>query len=121
MYGNVRRYLLATLLCGLFAWVYETMSHGVIALPMVLLPLWPLLMGALPAWLLVRLGMPAGPWPRRLWALAVVTLTIASALHGVLAIYGTETDAAMPLYAASTCLVLASLVVFWWENRRFSA
>lgn len=118
MSGNARRYLLAALLCGLFAWAYESLSHGVIALPMALLPLWPLLMGALPAWLSARLGMPAGPWPRRLWALAVVTLTMASALHGVLAIYGTEPGAALPLYAAGTGLAVTAAVDYQWENRR---
>ena len=74
-----------TLFCILFAAVYEMFSFGVYSLHMILMFLYPLLLGALPC-LFFRQG--AG----RFWNDGILLLTGGSLLSGVLEIYGTSSS-----------------------------
>ena len=107
---TVRRYLLAALGAAVFAAVYEAFSHGVISGWMVCLPLWPLLLGALP--FAVLRGW--SEWSRALWHAAVATLTAGRLVRGVLAIYGTTNEATAVFSIAGSVLMAAS--VFLWKR-----
>lgn len=87
-------YLLITLFCGLFSFVYELFSHGVYSPYMVCLFVIPLLLGVLPHLVpgFARANSPTAQWQRLTQSIAVATLTIGSALQGIVEIYGTTSD-----------------------------
>ena len=72
-----------SLFCILFAVIYEMFSFGVYSMPMILMFLYPLLLGALPCLIFHR---STG----RLWNDGILLLTGGSLLAGVLEIYGTS-------------------------------
>ncbi len=74
-----------TLFCIIFAFVYEMFSFGVYSMNMILMFLYPLLLGALPCLLLHK---TAG----RFWNDGILLLTGGSLLAGVLEIYGTSSS-----------------------------
>lgn len=88
---QLRRYLGATLFCIIFSIVYETFSHGVYSIYMIGLGLIPLVLGVLPSYLALKLAglRSSNQWQATVHALAVLSLTLGSALQGVLEIYGT--------------------------------
>ncbi len=73
------------LFCIIFAFVYEMFSFGVYSMNMILMFLYPLLLGALPCLLLHK---TAG----RFWNDGILLLTGGSLLAGVLEIYGTSSS-----------------------------
>lgn len=117
---HARLYLLAAVLTGLFAAVYEVFSHQVYSIFMIGACLIPLLMGSLPAFLIGLLGnhFPGRP-TLRLWSWAVAALTAGSLFQGVLEIYGT-TNRLILVYPAAAAL-LASMAFlslpFYLERR----
>lgn len=78
-----------TLLCAVFSAVYETFSHDVISLWMVLLFLFPLLGGVLPAVVFLKRNRAPQAMPLALWRSGVAALGMGSCIRGVLEIYGT--------------------------------
>ncbi len=79
-----------TLFCALFSTVYELFSHGVYSPYMVYLFAIPLVLGVIPEALgLLWPRLIGGAWQRTIHGFAVATLTVGSALMGVLEIYGT--------------------------------
>lgn len=84
-------YLYAAIGCGIFSAVYEHFSHEVYSPFMVWLFAIPLVLGALPnlaMWLFPALAR-GGAWQQTIHAFAIATLTVGSALQGVVEIYGT--------------------------------
>ena len=79
---SVSVWLIMTVFCGLFAFVYELFSFGVYSSGMIFMFAYPLLLGVLPC--IVLKGHMG-----RLWNDGVLLLTAASLLNGVFEIYGT--------------------------------
>ncbi|MDD3336865.1 MAG: hypothetical protein PHI98_15355 [Eubacteriales bacterium] len=88
---TAKRYGMASGAVLLFAAVYEANGYGVYSPFMVLLFLWPLLLGAIPFFILSRWKRSffLGWLPRCLYHSGVATLTTGSAVSGILEIYGT--------------------------------
>jgi len=83
-------YLAASVFCALFGAVYELFSHGVFSYWMIYAFFFPLLLGAIPSFLLQRRG---AAFPGRAAADCIhggiAWLTVGSIVQGVLEIYGT--------------------------------
>ncbi len=75
--------------CGIFAAIYEIFSHGVYSNAMIFLFAYPLLLGAVPCYILEKKKLPM---PDRFYQDGVFTLTLASLLGGILEIYGTSSE-----------------------------
>lgn len=88
-FKNTYIWLLVSVLCALFSLIYETFSFGVISLSMVLMFIYPLLLGAIPSYLLERYDLPN---LNKIYIDGIVVLTIRSLIVGILEIYGTTTS-----------------------------
>lgn len=97
-------YLLICAFLAMFSTVYLHFSHGVTSPFMQFLCLIPLILGALPAFILHRLHCAPRPLPLVFYRCAVLTLTIGSAVRGIMDIYGT-TSALLSLYPALALLL----------------
>ena len=85
---TARRYLELFLFTIVFAAIYEILSHHVISLWMICLPLFPLLFGVLP-FLVLKNRIPEG-WARQFWHCGVATCMAGSCLTGIFEIAGTK-------------------------------
>ena len=90
-YGStIGAYLLAAVCCAAFGAIYECFSHGVYSVFMLGAFAFPLLLGALPFFLLQKRGKPfPGKLAENLICAGVATLTVGSTVQGILQIYGT--------------------------------
>ena len=79
-----RRYLWISLFCLIFSLIYELFSHGVYSSFMVLLFLFPLLLGAVPFSLLARTVILPPDASRRDYHAGIATLVTGSCLTGFL-------------------------------------
>ena len=106
-----RVWILITLFCALFALIYEYFSFGVYSVYMLLMPLCPLLLGALPALLNGRqLG--------RFWNDGVLLLSAGCLLQGILEIYGTDSSCPLGIMAlGGISILLGALFLLWKESR----
>lgn len=107
-------YLAVTILCGIFSVVYEAFSHQVYSPFMVYLFAIPLVLGVLPevlAWVWPPFNVHSA-WLRLVQDFAVATLTIGSALQGIVEIYGTTTSYTA-LYLIVGCGLLLASGVMW--------
>lgn len=111
----VRRWLKAdaawTLLCAVFSAVYEAFSHDVISLWMVLLFLFPLLGGVLPAAICLKRNRAPQAMPLALWRSGTAILGVGSCIRGVLAIYGTTSNYQMVYWVAGTAMLAAGALL----------
>lgn len=86
-------YILITVFCGIFRWIYERFSHGVTSDAMIFLFLYPLIGGWLP---LMMLRLSQFAYPKRLefnlYQSGIAVLTIGSCLKGIFEIYGTSSE-----------------------------
>ncbi len=106
------------LLCAVFSAIYESFSHDVISLWMVLLFLFPLLGGVLPAWLFLKRGKAPGAFPLALWRCGVATLGVGSCIKGVLEIYGTASGYQAIYWAAGGAMLALAAAAFLKRPRR---
>ena len=100
-------YLLATAACALFGAVYERFSHQVYSCFMIYAFAFPLLLGAIPFFLLRRAGRP---FPRRAAGLihaGAATLSVGSVVQGALVIYGTSNPLTAVYWVAGAALSAA--------------
>ena len=106
--GHLTTMLMVSIFFGLFGAVYELFSHQVYSYFMIYAFALPLVLGALPWALALRLGkrIPAGV--PALWDAAVLTLTVGSVLRGVLDIYGTTSSLLMAYPIAAAMLALCA-------------
>lgn len=104
----------ATVFCIILAPVYYRFSHGVHSPWMTFLFLWPLVLGVLPALLLMRMSARAlpGTAARILYGTGVEALTFGSLLRGILEIAGTSSMHEEILMPAGWCLVLGGIVLY---------
>ena len=86
----VGAYLLSTVICALFGAVYELFSHEVYSYYMIYAFAFPLLLGAVPFFILLKTGMPFHESAADLIHSGVAALTAGSILKGILEIYGTS-------------------------------
>lgn len=108
-------YLIFGLFCLVFSVVYEYFSHGVMSLYMIGMPLFPLFLGFVPFLLLDGRGNRRRHllWPCQLWHAAVITLTLGSALKGVMEIFGSEEFRFANVYrVAALLLAVSALIMF---------
>ena len=82
-------YLLSAAGCAVFGAVYELFSHGVCSCFMICAFAFPLLLGAVPFFLLRKHGKPFPGKAAGLVHAGVAALTVGSVVQGILAIYGT--------------------------------
>jgi len=107
-----RRYLWISLSCLIFSLIYELFSHGVYSSFMVLLFLFPLLLGAVPFSLLARAGIFPPDAARRDYHAGIATLATGSCLTGILEIYGTTSPYLRFYWMAGIILLLCGMLRF---------
>ena len=107
----IRAYLLSALFCALFGAVYELFSHEVYSCFMICAFLLPLLLGAIPFFLLRMRGKPFPGRAADLIHAGVAALTVGSVLQGVLEIYGTTN----PLVKAFWLIGAGLLLIGWLQ------
>lgn len=107
-------YLAITLFCGIFSFVYEHFSHGVLSTFMVWLFVVPLVLGAVPEFigLLVPRLRSRSNWAKIFQNFAVATLATGSTLQGVIEIYGTTSPHTIYYLAVGSVLLILA-IVFW--------
>ena len=101
-----RHFLLLSIGCAVFSFVYECFSHHVYALSMILAFLYPLLGGALVCLILSHLRRLPPSWALGAWCAGIITAMLGSLMQGVLVIFGTTNRLmiAYPLLAVGLCL-----------------
>lgn len=106
-------YLILSIFCVMFGWVYEQYSHGVYAEAMIYAFVYPLCLGCLPFFLLSLWGKVPVKLPEKsFFHPGVATLTVGSIVQGVLEIYGT-TNRLTGLYAiAGWTLVILGVLIY---------
>jgi hypothetical protein len=100
-------YLLAALGCAIFGEVYELFSHEVWSCFMIGAFVLPLLLGALPFFLLRKSGKPFPGRAADLIHAGVAALTVGSLVQGVLEIYGTTNPLTAVYWIAGAALTAA--------------
>ena len=103
----IMAYLFSTVGCILFGAVYELFSHGVWSCFMICAFAFPLLIGAIPFFLLRKRGKSFPGMAADLIHAGVAALTVGSILQGVLEIYGTSNPLTAVYWAAGGVLVSA--------------
>ena len=102
-----------TVFCAIFSIVYEYFSHGVYSIFMMGLALFPLILGVLPKLLRRMAGLkPASPMNRTIRMWGIITLTVASCLTGVFAIYGTASAFTIYFWIMGAILMVISLATY---------
>ena len=96
---------MATVFCALFGAVYELFSHEVWSCFMICAFAFPLLLGAIPFFLMWKRGKPIPGRTPDLVHAGVAALTVGSILQGVLEIYGTSNPLTAVYWAAGGVLV----------------
>ncbi len=99
-----RAYLLSAVLCALFGAVYELFSHEVWSCFMICAFAFPLLLGAIPFFLMQKRGKPFPGRAAELVHAGVAALTVGSILQGVLEIYGTSNPLTISYWVAGGAL-----------------
>ena len=80
------RYMLPTVLCLLFDIIYEHFSYGEYSWTMRLMFLFPLLGGAVLAWILQ--GKRINAWSARFWKSGLAVFSLGCLVHGIIVISG---------------------------------
>lgn len=111
------RQLLASLACLVFSVVYEYFGHGVYSLYMICLFLFPLLLGALPAFAFSSRGTVPSDGVRRVWIAGTATLAMGSCLTGVFEIYGASAPLTVVYWPAGAVPLLTAAIMYALEKR----
>lgn len=106
-------FLSVSAFCFLFSTIYNQFSHGVTSPYMSLLCLWPLLLGAVPALVLMLLNQTVPTFVSDLWSSGVATLTVHSALMGVFEIANTSSPMTAPLFVIGIILLVIAAVSYF--------
>ena len=103
----ITAYLFSTVGCILFGAVYELFSHGVWSCFMICAFAFPLLLGAIPFFLLRKRGKSFPGRAADLIHAGVAALTVGSILQGALEIYGTSNPLTLAHWAVGGALTAA--------------
>ena len=112
-------YLAASAICAAIGLIYEFFSHGVLSTYMTLGWMFPLILGALPNFLiwLVRSKEPCVA-AENVYACGIATFTAGCMLKGVLEIFGTTNKLLKVYPIAGTVLTLAGFMIYLLGNRK---
>ena len=113
---GIKGYTAMSVFCIVFSTVYEYFSHGVYSPFMIGLCLFPLILGVVPMILRRRVGLkPASLMNRTIRMWGIITLTVASCLTGVFAIYGTVSAFTIYFGIMGALLMITSIVAYLKE------
>ena len=113
---GIKGYIAMSVFCIVFSTVYEYFSHGVYSPFMIGLCLFPLILGVVPMILRRRVGLkPASLMNRTIRMWGIITLTVASCLTGVFAIYGTVSAFTIYFWIMGALLMITSIVAYLKE------
>ncbi len=115
---RLRTYSIVTIACAAGSAVYEYFSHGVYSNFMVYVCVIPLVLGVLPEFLgnVFPKQRTSSVWARLLQNFAIATLTVGSALQGVVEIYGTTNQYIVYFFVAGAGLLVASILLWLFEH-----
>lgn len=107
-------YIVATLLCILFAMIYEFFSHDVYSNFMIYAFCIPLIFGVVVYYALYLLKIKKIPskFESNLYNAGIATLTFGSIMQGILEIYGTTNSKIYVYPIVGTIFVLTSVILF---------
>ena len=112
-------YAIGAAACAVIGLVYELFSHGVWSVFMVYSFAIPLLLGALPNFILKLTGaMDPDPAASDVYACGVITLTLGCILKGVLEIYGTTNAMLRWYWITGGVLTAAGAVIYLFLQRK---
>lgn len=106
-------YLIVTLFCALFGYVYERFSHEVYSPFMMYMFVIPLVLGLVPN---AAIWLSQAPFPKKaaddLYNCGVSALTVGSCVTGVFEIYGTTSPYTKVYWIVGAALTLAGAVIY---------
>ncbi len=107
-------YLIFTVFCAVFGFVYELFSHDVFSPFMGLLFLFPLLLGTLPFYLLglFQASKLPGVLSRYSYHSGIATLTLGSLLTGVFDIYGSTAPLVCVYWIVGSVLTIGGILIY---------
>lgn len=117
---ELKKYLIFSSLCLVFACIYEMFSHQVYSMFMILSFLIPLIMGVGVYALLVKKHFLVNNISNSLYKMSLYTFTFGSIMKGVLDIYGT-TNSKLVIYWIVGVIMLVVAIVWQIINRRISS
>ena len=120
MKKELKKYLIFSSLCLVFACIYEMFSHQVYSMFMILSFLIPLIMGVGVYALLVKKHFLVNNISNSLYKMSLYTFTFGSIMKGVLDIYGT-TNSKLVIYWIVGVIMLVVAIVWQIINRRISS
>ena len=116
---ELKKYLIFSSLCLVFACIYEMFSHQVYSVFMIFSFLIPLIMGVGVYALLVKKHFLVNNISNSLYKMSLYTVTFGSIMKGVLDIYGT-TNSKLVIYWIVGGIMLVAAIVWQIINRRKS-
>ena len=119
MKKELKKYLIFSSLCLVFACIYEMFSHQVYSVFMIFSFLIPLIMGVVVYALLVKKHFLVNNISNSLYKMSLYTVTFGSIMKGVLDIYGT-TNSKLVIYWIVGGIMLVAAIVWQIINRRKS-
>ena len=117
---ELKKYLIFSSLCLVFACIYEMFSHQVYSVFMIFSFLIPLIMGVGVYALLVKKHFLVNNISNSLYKMSLYTVTFGSIMKGVLDIYGT-TNSKLVIYWIVGGIMLVVAIVWQIINRRISS
>ena len=111
MKKELKKYLIFSSLCLVFACIYEMFSHQVYSMFMIFSFLIPLIMGVVVYALLVKKHFLVNNISNSLYKMSLYTVTFGSIMKGVLDIYGTTNNKLLIYLIAGLILFVVSAVL----------
>lgn len=105
-------YVLLTLFCILFNFIYSIFGHGVSSAFMTYMFLIPLILGFIPYLLLGLTKKHPKRLEYNLYNCGIITLLVGSLINGILEIAGTNTIFQNVYYIIGICLIVISTIIF---------
>ncbi|MCR5010279.1 MAG: hypothetical protein K6A91_05010 [Clostridia bacterium] len=106
-------YLAASVICAAIGLIYELFSHGVWSTYMVLGWVFPLVLGALPNFLIwLTKAKEPGTAAENVYACGIATFTVGCMLKGVLEIFGTTSHLLKVYPIAGTALTAIGAIIY---------
>ena len=106
------KYLLFSIFCGIFAFIYEIFSHNVYSNNMIFAFLIPLIMGTIMFYLIyiTNWNKYIDYFSYNLYNASIATFTIGSIIKGVLEIYGTTNSLSNTYFVVGFILLVLSIL-----------
>ena len=113
-----KKYIIITLVCILFAVIYESFSHGVISNFMVYAFTIPLILGVVVYYMLYFIKIKKMPirFENSTYNAAIATYTVGSIMEGVLQIYGTTNSKIYIYLVGGTILLIVSIISYLFRK-----